>query len=182
MNRDVTNFMCGAWAGMTLLPVLVPVELFKCKAQSNTTGGYNMKKDFKQILKTEGPKGIYRGALATLFREVPGSGILFMVKDKIERKLKVEQETVYSMFLAKKVLAGGCAGLSAWCTSIPIDTVKSIIQTSSEHRRIGEVTTELYRTGGLTPFFRGMVPQAFRIFPASSSLLLTYEVMKNFLN
>jgi len=133
-------------------------------------------------LKTEGPKGIYRGALATLIREVPGSGILFMVKHKIEEKLKVDQEAVYTAFLAKKILAGGIAGLCAWCSSIPIDTVKSVIQTSAEHRRIREVSVELYRNGGLTPFFRGMVPQAFRIFPASSSLLLTYEVMKNFLN
>jgi len=141
-----------------------------------------MGQDFKNILKKQGPKGLYKGSLATFLREVPGSGVLFMVKDRMERKLNVEQETVYSMFLAKKILSGGIAGLCAWCSSIPIDTVKSVIQTSSEQRRIGEVTTELYRTGGLTPFFRGMVPQAFRIFPASSSLLLTYEVLKNYMN
>lgn len=73
-----------------------------------------MKQDFQNVLKAEGPRGIYKGALPTLFREVPGSGILFMVKDKIERKLKVQEETNYSIFLGKKILAGGFAGLSAW--------------------------------------------------------------------
>lgn len=182
LPRDAANFLCGAWAGMTLLPVLVPVELFKCKAQSARAGGYNMKQDVKDVFKKEGPRGFYRGALATAMREVPGSGMLFMFKDKFERKLNVENEQVYSMFLAKKILAGGFAGLCAWCASLPIDTVKSVIQTSAEQKRVSQVTMELYRAGGYAPFFRGMVPQAFRIFPASSSLLLTYEVMKNLLN
>jgi len=70
-----------------------------------------MLKDLRNVLKKQGPKGLYRGALATFFREVPGSGVLFMTKDRIERRLNVEQESVYSMFLAKKVLAGGIAGL-----------------------------------------------------------------------
>jgi len=179
---DLTNFLCGALAGFTLLPILVPVELFKCKAQSAPGGVYSMRQDVSNILKTEGPRGIYKGALATFFREVPGSGILFMVKDRMERKLNIENEAVYSMFLAKKILAGGVAGLCAWCSSLPIDTVKSVIQTSEEHRRIGEVTMALYKQGGVTPFFRGLVPQAFRIFPASSSLLLVYEVLKNYMN
>jgi hypothetical protein len=69
---------------MTLVPILVPVELFKCKAQSTSNKSYNMKADFKYILKHEGPRGLYKGALATAIREVPGSGILFMVKDRIE--------------------------------------------------------------------------------------------------
>jgi hypothetical protein len=89
------------------MPVLVPVELFKCKAQSCKDGSYNMLEDMKKILNKEGPKGFYRGALASALREVPGSGILFMVKNKIDRMLKVDQEEVYSLFLAKKILAGG---------------------------------------------------------------------------
>lgn len=181
-NANLANFLCGAWAGMSLVPVLVPVELFKCKAQNAKNGSYNMSQDFKNVLKTEGPRGLYKGALATVFREVPGSGILFMVKSHLETKMKVEQEAVYSMFLAKKILAGGLAGLCAWCSSLPIDAVKSVIQTSAEQRYIGEVAVQMYKTGGVTPFFRGMVPQAFRIFPASASLLLVYEVLKNYMN
>lgn len=182
MNTNLTNFLCGAWAGMSLLPVLVPVELFKCKAQMAPGGVYNMRQDIRETIKAQGPKGLYKGALATFLREVPGSGILFMTKAKIESKLNVENEANYSMFLAKKILAGGVAGLCAWCSSIPIDTVKSVIQTSAEQRGIREVTLSLYRTGGVSPFFRGMVPQAFRIFPASASLLLVYEVLKNYMN
>eukprot|EP00345_Euplotes_harpa_P006954 CAMPEP_0168331500 /NCGR_PEP_ID=MMETSP0213-20121227/8372_1 /TAXON_ID=151035 /ORGANISM="Euplotes harpa, Strain FSP1.4" /LENGTH=141 /DNA_ID=CAMNT_0008335291 /DNA_START=632 /DNA_END=1057 /DNA_ORIENTATION=- len=141
-----------------------------------------MRKDFSNILEKEGPKGLYKGALATFLREVPGSGVLFMVKDRVEKRLNTEEEANYSLFLSKKILAGGIAGLCAWCSSIPIDTVKSVIQTSSERRRIGEVTLALYKAGGASTFFRGMVPQAFRIFPASSSLLLTYEVLRNYMN
>jgi solute carrier family 25 carnitine/acylcarnitine transporter 20/29 len=183
LNQNLSNFLCGAWAGFSLLPVLVPVELFKCKAQTAKGGVYSYKQDFRNVIKTQGPQGLYRGSLATLYREVPGSGILFMSKDLIERKIGANNENQsYSSRMAKKVLAGGGAGLCAWCTSLPIDTVKSIIQTSAEQRYIGEVTAELYKNGGVTPFFRGIVPQAFRIFPASSSLLIVYELLKNYMN
>ena len=183
MNENLSNFLCGAWAGFSLLPVLVPVELFKCKAQSAKGGIYSYKTDFRNVLKKQGPQGLYRGTLATAMREIPGSGILFMTKDMIERRIHANcEEQNYSLRMAKKVLAGGIAGLCAWCTSLPIDTVKSVIQTSAEQRYIGEVTSELYRNGGVTPFFRGFVPQAFRIFPASSSLLIVYELLKNYMN
>jgi hypothetical protein len=114
LNTNLTNFMCGAWAGMSLIPILVPVELFKCKAQTAPGGVYSMRQDFSKVLKTEGPRGLYKGVLATCLREIPGSGVLFMVKDRMERYMKVESEANYSMFLGKKVLAGGIAGLSAW--------------------------------------------------------------------
>lgn len=141
-----------------------------------------MKEDFKSILKTQGPKGLYKGAMSTLLRESPGSGLLFMFKDRFERLLKVDEETNHSRMIAKKIMAAGFGGIFAWCGSIPLDTIKSVIQTSPEPRRIHEVTLELYRTGGLYTLYRGMVPQCFRIFPGCASLLLTYEVLKNYMN
>ncbi|CAI2369231.1 unnamed protein product [Moneuplotes crassus] len=181
-QRDITNFLCGAWAGSTLLPILVPIELFKCKSQSDKTGRYNMAKDFKHIMRTEGPKGLYKGTASTFLRESPGSGLLFMLKDKFDRVFKVDQEQNHSKLIAKKIMTGGMAGILAWCGSIPLDTIKSIIQTSPVKRRIPEVTIELYRAGGLYSMYRGLIPQCFRIFPGMSSLLLTYEVFKNFMN
>jgi hypothetical protein len=181
ISPDLINFVWGAWAGTTLLPVLVPVELFKCKAQAVKGEPYQISTDFKAIIKRQGISGLYRGTAATYLREVPGSGVLFMVKDKLEKKMRVQQETRYPLFIGKKILAGGWAGLSAWCASIPIDTIKSIIQTSSEKKRIHQVALEIYTQGGIKPFFRGMVPQAWRIFPLSGSLLLTYELLKNYL-
>lgn len=167
---------------MTLLPILIPVELFKCKAQSAQGGVYSYRKDFSQVYGREGIRGMYRGTASTFLREVPGSGILFAVKDALETKLNVHNEQNYFLLMGKKVFSGGVAGLCAWCFTIPIDSIKSVIQTSAEKRRIGEVAVSMYKSQGLTPFFRGIVPQAFRIFPASSSLLVVYELMKNFLN
>lgn len=141
-----------------------------------------MRADFKQIMKNQGPKGLYKGALSTFLRESPGSGLLFMSKDRLERMFKVEEEQVHSRMIAKKIMAGGIAGIFAWCGSIPLDTIKSVIQTSAEPRRIPEVTMELYKAGGISTLYRGMVPQCFRIFPGCASLLLTYEVLKNYLN
>lgn len=183
LNRNLSNYLWGAFAGMCLLPVLVPVELFKWKAQAAKGGVYSYREDFKNVMKKQGPQGLYRGTLATFIREVPGSGVLFMTKDYFERKLNANStEQSYSLRMTKKILAGGAAGLCAWWTSLPIDRVKSVIQTSKEQRYIGEVAFELYRNGGITPFFRGIVPQAFRIFPASSSLLIVYELLKNYMN
>lgn len=185
MDTNLCNFLWGAWTGFSWLPVLVPVELFKWRAQAlkQTPGNrntYSIKRDFRNVLRTEGPFGLFKGALPTFCREVPGWGMLFMTKDMIERQLNANSEDQkYSIRLAKKVVAGGVAGVCAWCASLPIDTVKSVIQASNTHKSIGEVTQELYKSGGMKSFFRGFIPQVFRIFPASSSSFIVYELLKS---
>jgi solute carrier family 25 2-oxodicarboxylate transporter 21 len=99
-----------------------------------------------------------------------------MTKDVLERKLKVDQEERKGFKLAKKIVSAGVAGLTAWCISMPLDVVKSIIQSEPEKKQSAWSTAiALYKKKGIKKFYSGLAPQACRIFPQSASMLLVYE-------
>lgn len=54
-----------------------PVELLKCRAQVNRDGHIVYKEVITQIMREEGIRGLYRGGLAQLYRDLPGWGSYF---------------------------------------------------------------------------------------------------------
>lgn len=83
--------LAGGAAGFVGGFILSPVELIKVKLQVQTEASrerrvYSGPIDCaKQILKTEGPKGLARGLGATWWRDVPGFGIYFVVYEGLRR-------------------------------------------------------------------------------------------------
>jgi solute carrier family 25 carnitine/acylcarnitine transporter 20/29 len=80
----------AATAGFFLSFVVSPVELIKCRMQlgaADKTHSYTGAWDCtKQVLKSEGPKGLLRGLYGTMCREMPGNAVYFETyKAGIER-------------------------------------------------------------------------------------------------
>lgn len=120
------------------------------------------------------------GSCITFMREVPGSGIFFLVRHRMDDLLGVHHEESITKNISKRVLSGGTAGLVAWCSGIPLDTAKSIIQTSERTNLTSmQVLQELYDKNGVKGLYRGVLPTAIRTFPSNATLLLVYEFMKN---
>lgn len=80
-------------------------------------------------------RGLYRGGIITATREVPGSGVLLAVKESLETRFGLHDETDQAFRITKKIVASGVAGLCAWCVSIPLDTVKTIVQSDPEKKK-----------------------------------------------
>ena len=77
--------------------------------------------------------------------------------------------------------AGALAGVLSWMLALPVDVVKSQIQSAPldaprEATRIAAVTARLYAAGGLPIFFRGLVPCLARAAPVNAVTFLGYEL------
>ena len=131
------SIICGAYAGLFVVPIIVPVELVKCKLQlqreSKKLSYYKGVIDV--LVKTysfEGIKGIYRGTSVTIFRESIGFagqfGSYHFVKQTISKLKKVRFEELRSTDL---LLAGGISGSLSWFVSFPFDVSKTLIQTGN---------------------------------------------------
>lgn len=82
------------------------------------------------------------------------------------------------------ILAGGTAGMSYWALILPVDTIKSIVQ-SQERSRTGsafQVAVGLYHQGGVPSFYRGLTPALLRAFPTSAATFVTFEWTLSLLN
>lgn len=76
--------------------------------------------------------------------------------------------------------AGGMAGIFAQITQLPMDTVKTRMQSQSDANPIYRSTLDCYRKtyaeGGLGAFYKGLGPVLLRAFPANAMTFFGFEM------
>lgn len=133
----------------------------------------------KLILKDGGIRSLFRGTGLTFLRDVPTGFAYFGTYEGLKRQLRDEQGKAS---IPAVLFSGGCAGMINWTLAIPIDTIKSRIQSSSKNVGFNETIIELFRRSGIKGFFRGLAPTLLRAFPASASLFFGVEMSRNMLD
>ena len=139
-----------------------------------------------RIYKAGLTRGAFQGLNATLLRDVPAFGAYFFSYELF--KLKIEKiidpvsrvrvtwwETSFPSFMA-----GGIAGVVSWTLTMPMDVVKSHIQSQpldgpKQERAWLPVARRGYAKEGTSYFFRGTGPALLRAFPVSAVVFSVYE-------
>lgn len=79
-NKDdiglLKTMISGAVGGVVFWTIMFPTDVIKSRIQVSSEKG-KMLPLFVQILKKEGPMGLYNGLLPTLIRTVPATAALF---------------------------------------------------------------------------------------------------------
>eukprot|EP01121_Diplochlamys_sp_Union-15-3_P005992 TRINITY_DN1637_c0_g1_i3.p1 TRINITY_DN1637_c0_g1~~TRINITY_DN1637_c0_g1_i3.p1 ORF type:complete len:220 (-),score=33.92 TRINITY_DN1637_c0_g1_i3:160-819(-) len=185
--------MAGATSGLFTTPILAPLERLKCVLQvQNAKLKAGEKAKFqgpidlgKHLYKEGGIASVFRGFWSTMLRDSVASMAYFSSYEYLKRKLNPEGS---SPDVFKTLFAGGVAGICNWLPAIPIDTLKSRLQTAEEGRYkhgIRSVFSEIYQKEGANTIrilYRGIGPVMIRAFPANAACFLGYETAMRFLN
>ena len=182
-------FGAGCVAGVFSTVIMAPGERIKCllQVQQNAaTAKYAGPVDCaKQLYREGGIRSIYRGTMATLARDVPGSGMYFMSYEFLQNVLTPEGKSRSDISPLRTLFAGGMAGILNWVVAIPPDVLKSRLQIAPEGKYpngMRSVFTELMREEGLMSMYKGFTPVMLRAFPANAACFMGYEVAMKFLN
>ncbi|KAI1185130.1 mitochondrial carrier domain-containing protein [Nemania serpens] len=134
----------------------------------------------RQLYAEGGVRSVFRGSVATLARDGPGSAAYFAAYEYIKRRLTPRDPTTGKpqgdLSLLAVTCAGGAAGVAMWIPVFPVDTVKSRLQTAEGNVSIGSVVRELYARGGVKAFFPGFGPALARAVPANAATFLGVEL------
>lgn len=179
----------GGISGVAGTLVLTPVELVKCQMQvSNLVSQSSKQKTLsygdviKDIVRTDGLAGLFKGFQSTLLREVVGTAIWFgtfeSVNQLLEQKYPGQDWTV--------LVSGGAAGITFNTSIFPVDTIKSNIQTYDiyhPHQKGKEIstwkmTTQLVKELGIRRLYNGLGITLIRAVPANAIIFYTYELLK----
>jgi len=140
----------------------------------------------RQLYREGGVRSVFRGSVATLARDGPGSAAYFAAYEYIKRKLTpidpVTGKASGSISLPAITCAGAAAGVAMWIPVFPIDTVKSRLQTAEGNVTIGGVVKGLYKSGGYKAFFPGFGPALARAVPANAATFLGVELAHQAMN
>ncbi|XP_076627747.1 congested-like trachea protein [Colletes latitarsis] len=174
-------FLAGMFSGGCTSFISAPAERIKCLLQVQAKGPkkYNGLMDCAiKLWKEGGIRNLYLGTCATLLRDLPSTGFFFFSYDLILRNLTKQSEK-------ESLVAGGCAGTLNWIVALPIDTVKSKLQTSPLGRYphgFRSAFFEVVKNDGLLALYHGIVPVLLRAFPANAAFFMGIEMTKNILN
>ena len=124
---------------------MTPIERVKVVLQTQVMDATTGKMPFRgpldvvrHLFKTGGIASIYRGTVATLVRDGPGSVAYFGVYEVLKKNLNKEGAELNK---ASILFAGGMAGVANWSVSIPPDVLKSRLQAAPDgmYKGMGDV-------------------------------------------
>jgi len=181
--------LCGLGAGVCeAVCAVTPVETLKTRLtddQRRGTGKYNGTFDaFFKIMKSDGPIGLYRGAVPTILKQGMNQAVRMPVQVQI-MTVMVGNDTLKK----QNPLYNGAAGFLAGCVSVvltqPQDCVKSRMQ-GEEAAKLYSGTVDCFlkmmRSEGPGAFFAGSVPRMVQVGMTSGISFALFPVISKALN
>uniref|UniRef100_UPI00398E6485 mitochondrial basic amino acids transporter isoform X1 n=2 Tax=Pristiophorus japonicus TaxID=55135 RepID=UPI00398E6485 len=183
-DTPLNQFLAGAAAGGIQCVICCPMELAKTRMQLQGMGEYQIKsKVYKnsldclvRIYKKHGIRGINKGMVTTILREIPGFGFYFLTYDCLTRALNCEPDD--SLIIPKLLFAGGMSGIASWISTYPIDVIKSRLQADgvggiNRYNGIMDCVLQSYKNEGWHVFARGLTSTLLRAFPVNAATFAT---------
>ncbi|MBA0740937.1 hypothetical protein Gogos_014120 [Gossypium gossypioides] len=187
--------ICGAGAGVAVSFLACPTELIKCsrlQAQSvladSASAGVAVKYGgpmdvARHVLRSEGGvRGLFKGMVPTLAREVPGNAVVFGVYEALKQYMAGGPDTS-KLGRGSFIVAGGLAGAAFWLTVYPTDVIKSVIQVDDykNPKYTGSINAfrRIFASEGLKGLYKGFGPAMARSVPANAACFLAYEVTRS---
>ncbi|KAH7353467.1 mitochondrial carrier domain-containing protein [Plectosphaerella cucumerina] len=177
--------MTAITAPFERVKVILQVQSQKLKPgeKPRYTGGTDV---VRQLYAEGGLRSVFRGSVATLARDGPGSAAYFAAYEYIKRRLTpvdpVTGKPAGDISLLAITAAGAAAGVAMWIPVFPVDTVKSRLQTAEGNVTLSGVVKEVYARGGYKAFFPGFGPALARAVPANAATFLGVELAHQAMN
>jgi len=177
------NHMLSASVGEVVACLIrVPTEVIKTRTQTSTYGPLVTSSwaSAKQVLKTDGFAGFYRGFFTTIIREIPFTSIQFplyeFLKHRLSRALRGRQLYAY-----EAAMCGSAAGAVAAAVTTPLDVLKTRVMLDLRNPSIEKLPSlltrfkNIYASEGIKALFAGVVPRTLWISAGGAVFLGVYE-------
>ncbi|KAF7339598.1 Carnitine/acyl carnitine carrier [Mycena sanguinolenta] len=176
--------------------VTAPVERAKVLLQVQGQGGSEQKYKgvfdvMKHLYKEGGLRSIFRGSVATLARDGPGSAAYFAAYEVTKKALTPAGQSPSQLNLGAIILAGGTAGVAMWAVAIPPDAsscnkfvLKSRLQSAPNgtYSGIMDCARKTIAQDGVKALWKGFGPAMTRAFPANAATFLGVEASRNLMD
>jgi len=175
----------GALTAVFTNPIWV-IKTRMLSTSSSHPGAYSSVLDgTRQIFRSDGILGFYRGLLPSLFGVSHGA-LQFMAYEQLKiyrgsSKLRHQQELSALDFL----VLSGLAKLFAGSATYPYQVVRARLQTydaDKTYKSARDVLIQVWKQEGLRGFYKGLGPNLMRVLPSTWVTFLVYEKTKLYLS
>ncbi|KAL8263962.1 hypothetical protein R6Q59_022092 [Mikania micrantha] len=197
VNQQV---VAGAGAGVAVAILATPTELIKCRLQAQgalasvvadgpgatvtAAVKYGGPMDVAtRVLRSEGGvRGLFKGLVPTMAREVPGNAAMFGVYEALKQYFAGGPDTS-GLDRGSLIMAGGIAGGAFWASVYPTDVIKSAIQIDDyknpKYSGSIDALKKILKAEGIGGLYKGFGPAMGRSVPANAACFLAYEIVRS---
>jgi solute carrier family 25, member 44 len=190
-NELVKNAVPGGLASLISQSVVVPVDIVsqRMMVHGQVTSPFgaaappllSTRQVVRDILKTEGSKGLFRGYWTSIATFAPSSIVWWAVYGKV-REMQLQASPDTTTHVPAQALAGAIAGCVTAITTNPLDTIRTRLQlaNSSEAGALtvrGTIET-LLRQSGWAGLLKGATARVIHMAPNSVLMITAYEMVK----
>ena len=75
----------GAFSGLVGAVIVTPVDLIKCKMQAGSSNQMSSSECLKEVIRTKGIQGLYKGMVTTIIREIPSIAAQFAAYEYLKQ-------------------------------------------------------------------------------------------------
>eukprot|EP00659_Diplonema_papillatum_P012019 gene12019-18564_t len=164
VNEKTRVCWASAVSGLASCFVTTPIDAYKIALQNHK--GLVSRKNMWLLLRDVNPTV---GLASTIMRDVPATIPYFYAFEVMKNDWGCS--TFHS---------GGVAGIASWALVIPMDTIKTRVQSSSRCVKplgVAAAAREIFQTRGVRGFFRGTVPCVLRAYPVNGVTFTIYHAI-----
>lgn len=179
------SFVSGATAGAISTTATYPLDLLRTRfaAQGTDRVYAGIAASVREIARTEGFKGFFRGCSAAVGQIVPYMGLFFTSYEALH--LKLGGTTL--PFSSGDAMSGVIASVFAKTAVFPLDLVRKRLQVQGptreryvhtnipEYRGVFRSLLQIYRKEGVRGWYRGLTVSLVKAAPASAITMYVYE-------
>lgn len=197
-SQPYAPLLSGALSRTIAATIISPIELLRTRMQSAEAANKSFQQiiqDICSMVRTSGPKSLWRGLTPTLLRDVPFSAIYWGCYEYIKPKLSItfsdsSSPSTFQNFQTA-FFSGAFAGTIAATITTPFDVIKTTKQvskdlpTSSVSARVQKDGTlklarNIVEAEGYKGLFKGLSPRIAKVAPACAIMISSYELGKIF--
>jgi len=162
----LNSFISGSVGGLCGNLINTPMEHIRIKLTKRDSPHMNSYDIFRKLIDHGGIRMLYKGILITAIRDSIGYGSFFVSK-------KIAEDNISKKNKLRPILVGIVSGFGLWLSMFPLDTIKTNIQFCSltKTKNIHLVFNEIYKTGGIKNFYKGLGPCLARAIPVNIAIV-----------
>lgn len=171
------NIISGSLAGLSQVVVTNPLEITKIRLQVHGELYPNNPVPLFNVVKELGIRGLYKGSMACMMRDIPFSAIYFPTYTFFRSNVENKDSATYQL------LVGTASGIAAAGITTPADVVKTRLQVKPlpgqmSYDGIIDCYRKIIKYEGPKSLYKGIVPRVFRSGPQFGVTLYFYEKFK----
>ncbi|KAG5225292.1 ADP,ATP carrier protein [Salix suchowensis] len=177
-SPSLRRLISGGIAGAISRTAVAPLETIRTHLMVGSSG-HSTAEVFKNIMQTDGWKGLFRGNLVNVIRVAPSKAIELFAYDTVNKKLSPAAGEQPKLPIPASLVAGACAGVSSTLCMYPLELVKTRLTIQRDvYNGIVHAFLKILREEGPGELYRGLAPSLIGVIPYAATNYFAYDTLR----